>query len=44
MYDVNDFGYWLIERGYWAEILDDYGQGEPIDLGKYLEEYMEEEE
>ena len=44
MYDIYDFGYWLIEKGYWAEILLLYGQDEPIDFGKYLDEYMEEEE
>ena len=43
MYDVNDFGYWLIEKGYWHEILLLYGQGDDIDLDYYLNLYLEEE-
>jgi len=43
MYDVNDFGYWLIEKGYWNEILLLYGQGDDIDLDYYLNLYLEEE-
>lgn len=43
MYDVNDFGYWLIEKGYWNEILLLYGQGDDIDLDYYLNLYLEED-
>ena len=41
MYDIIDFFYWLGDSGYGHKMLIEYSQGEEIDLGKYLELFLE---